>query len=224
MFCPNCGAACDDGAVFCGSCGNAMQPQAPQQPAYQAPQQTAQATDFVGILKKNWTIIIAAVAVFALLMGILTTFCILEAPATAKAAGYSETEYGTVSDISDALEALDGSFAGGIIGNILFGLINLAIAGVGALYFLKQQKNMPYYDQFVGKFLKGMSPALVMGAAGAAGAVVQFILYLISGVSKKYFGVKMSVSVSVPWLTWVALVIYAALAAVDFLLVNKKQK
>lgn len=220
MFCPNCGAACDDGAMFCGSCGNAMQPQAPQQPA----QQPAQATDFVGVLKKNWTMVIAVVAVFALVMGILTTFCILEAPATAKAAGYSETEYGTVGDISDALDALDGSFAGGIIGNILFGLINLAIAGVGALYFLKQQKNMPYYDQFVGKFLKGMSPAFVMGAAGAAGAVVQFILYLISGVSKSYFGVKMSVSVSVPWLTWVALAIYAVLAVVDFLLINKKEK
>ena len=224
MFCPNCGANCEDGAVFCGSCGNAIQPQAPQQPAYQAPQQPAQATDFVGVLKKNWTMIIAAVAVFALLMGILTTFCILEAPATAKAAGYSETEYGTVSDISDALEALDGSFAGGIIGNILFGLINLAIAGVGALYFLKQQKNMPYYDQFVGKFLKGMSPALVMGAAGAIGAVLQFILYLISGASKSFFGAKISVSVSVPWLTWVALVIYVALAAVDYLLVNKIEK
>lgn len=216
MFCPNCGAACDEGAMFCASCGNSMQPQVPQQPV--------QANGFVGILKKNWTMIIAVVAAFALLMGILTTFCILEVPATAKAAGYSETEYGTVSDISDALEALDGSFAGGIIGNILFGLINLAIAGVGALYFLKQKKNMPYYDRFAAKFLKGKSPALVMGAAGAAGAVVQFILYLISGVSKSYFGVQMSVSVGVPWLTWVALVIYAALAAVDFLLVNKKEK
>ena len=157
MFCPNCGANCEDGAMFCGACGNAMQPQTPQQPA--------QAAGFVGVLKKNWTIIVAAVAAFALLMGILTTFCILEAPATRKIGTFTETEYGSISDISRMLENFGSSFAGGIIGNILFGLINLAIAGVGALYFLKQQKNMPYYDQFVGKYLKGLSPAWVMGAA-----------------------------------------------------------
>ena len=32
MFCTKCGASCEDHAKFCASCGNAMQPQEPQQP------------------------------------------------------------------------------------------------------------------------------------------------------------------------------------------------
>ena len=37
MFCTKCGASCEDNAKFCASCGNAMQPQEPQQPIYQPP-------------------------------------------------------------------------------------------------------------------------------------------------------------------------------------------
>ena len=36
MFCPKCGAACEDGAKFCPTCGNNMNG-APVQPAYQQP-------------------------------------------------------------------------------------------------------------------------------------------------------------------------------------------
>ena len=222
MFCNKCGASCADGAKFCNSCGNPLQaaPQAPQQPVYQQP---AQSTDFVGTLKKNWTMIIAIVAAFALLMGILTTFCILEVPVTAKGGGETETEYGTVEETSDALKLLDGSFAMGIVGNILFGVICLAVGATGILYFLKAKKGMPYYDQFIAKYIKTDNPAFIMGAAGVVGAVVQFVLFLLCGVEKSLFGYKISVSVGVPWLTWVALVVFAALAAVDKFVLNKKQ-
>lgn len=42
MFCTKCGASCEENAKFCASCGNAMQPQVPQQPVYQPPQQPQQ--------------------------------------------------------------------------------------------------------------------------------------------------------------------------------------
>ena len=38
MYCPKCGAVCEDGAKFCPSCGNNMNA-APVQPAYQQPTQ-----------------------------------------------------------------------------------------------------------------------------------------------------------------------------------------
>jgi len=37
MFCPNCGAQNPDNANVCVNCGNALQQQAPVQPAYQQP-------------------------------------------------------------------------------------------------------------------------------------------------------------------------------------------
>lgn len=41
MFCPKCGAACEDGAKFCPTCGNNMNaaPVQPAQPVYQQPAQ-----------------------------------------------------------------------------------------------------------------------------------------------------------------------------------------
>lgn len=41
MFCPKCGAQCQDGAPFCSTCGAQLAPnyaQQPQQPQYQQPQ------------------------------------------------------------------------------------------------------------------------------------------------------------------------------------------
>ena len=94
----------------------------------------------------------------------------------------------------------------------------LAAAAIGILYFLKEKNNMPYYDQFIAKNLKGFSPRLAMGVIGAAGAVLQFILMMLSGVEV----MGMSASVSVHWLTWVSLVIYGGIAVVDYLFINKK--
>ncbi|MBP3371972.1 MAG: DUF805 domain-containing protein [Clostridia bacterium] len=53
MFCANCGSQIADGAVFCPNCGQAtaqqaaaQQAAAPQQPVYEAPQQTYQAPQY----------------------------------------------------------------------------------------------------------------------------------------------------------------------------------
>lgn len=241
MFCPNCGNQIADGSAFCPNCGNTVNaaPQQPQQPVYQQPvqpqyqqpvyQQPAQpqyqqpvyqqpaapAADFATMARKNLAIIMVVIAIFGALMFVLNTFQILELPVEGN---NGKTIDRSVSDIADAWDDLDESFALGYIANIVMGLCSLVAAAIGALYFLKEKNNMPYYDQFIAKYLKGKSPLLVAGLIGAIGCVLQFILMMLTGI--EFMGVEISVGVHA--LTWVALVIYAAAAAVDFFVINKK--
>lgn len=193
MFCPKCGAQCADGATFCGSCGNNLQA-APQQSA-----PAGQPVDIAAAVKKNMNYIMVAIGAVAALLGLLIMFGVFEP---------SVSIFGK--SFSVPMSQINGNFMG-ILGNILFGLINLVIGAVGILYFLKNQMNMPYYDNFVAKYLKVKEPAFLMGIAGAAGALVQFLCYkLVDG------------SLNIHWITWVLLVVYAALAVVDKFVLNKK--
>ena len=232
MFCSKCGNQFADGSAFCPSCGQPVnaapqQPAQPQQPVYQqpvyqqpqyqqpaAPQQTAPAGDWVATVKKNLALILLIIGCFGALMFFLNTFQLLDL----NVSGVGQSVSRPVSDIADAWDELGESFVLGYIANIIIGVANLAAAAIGILYFLKEKNNMPYYDQFIAKNLKGFSPMLAMGVIGAAGAVLQFILMMLSGV--EVMGV--SISVSVHWLTWVSLVIYGGIAVVDYLFINKK--
>ena len=237
MFCTKCGNQFADGSAFCPSCGTPVQA-APQQPVYQQPvqpqyqqpvyqqpvqpqyQQPAPQAAPAGAmdLKKIWHMIIAGVAAFALIIGLLTMFSVFEMPLSASYEGESRTEYGPVSEIADSYEVMDKSFALGYVANIIMGLAGIAAGAVGILYFLKQQKNMPYYDQFVAKYLKGMTPGFAVGVLAAAGVVLQFILLLLTGFET--YGIE--VSVSIPWISWIVLVLGAGLAVVDKVMINKK--
>ena len=196
MFCPKCGAQCADDAVFCGSCGNSLKGDA------QKPAAAAQPVDVAAAVKKNMSYIMVAIGAVAALLGLLIMFGVFEPSVTI----WGQTVSGPMSQI-------DGNFMGDL-GNILFGLINLVIGAVGILYFLKNQMNMPYYDNFVVKFLKVKEPAFLMGVAGAVGALVQFVCYKLVDVGPT--------SLNVHWITWVLLVVYVVLAVVDKFVVNKK--
>lgn len=196
MFCPKCGAQCADDAVFCGSCGNSLKGDA------QKPAAAAQPVDVAAAVKKNMSYIMVAIGAVAALLGLLIMFGVFEPSVTI----WGQTVSGPMSQI-------DGNFMG-VLGNILFGLINLVIGAVGILYFLKNQMNMPYYDNFVAKYLKVKEPAFLMGVAGAAGALVQFLCYKLVDVGPT--------SLNVHWITWVLLVVYVVLAVVDKFVVNKK--
>ena len=196
MFCPKCGAQCADDAVFCGSCGNSLKGDA------QKPAAAAQPVDVAAAVKKNMSYIMVAIGAVAALLGLLIMFGVFEPSVTI----WGQTVSGPMSQI-------DGNFMG-VLGNILFGLINLVIGAVGILYFLKNQMNMPYYDNFVVKFLKGKEPSFLMGVAGAVGALVQFVCYKLVDVGPT--------SLNVHWITWVLLVVYVVLAVVDKFVVNKK--
>lgn len=225
MFCSKCGTQFADGSAFCPICGTPVNaaPQQPQQPVYQQPvqpqyqqpYQAAPAGDLGATLKKNLSLILVIVAVFGFLMFILNTFQILDINATVSANGDSHSASGPATDVED--------FTLGIIGSVLMGLCSLVAAAIGALYFLKEKNNMPYYDQFIAKNLKGLNPGFVMGLIGAIGVVLQVVLFLLCGESESFMGVTVSVTYTPHWLSWVALVIYGALAAVDYFVINKKK-
>ena len=233
MFCSNCGAQCADGTKFCQSCGTPLNaapaPEATAAPAApKAPKAKTNAVlgNLAPTIRPFLALILAGVAVLALVLFVLNTFGILHIPATVKMMGIKETDYGKISEIAEVWKQMDKSLACVYIGNILFGIVNLAIAAVGALYFLKKQNNMPYYDQFVGKYLKVKNPAFYMGAAGVAGVILQVIFFAFCGISESMssFGMSMTVkmSIGIPWLNWVAFAIYAIVGAMGILVFNNE--
>lgn len=229
MFCSNCGAQCAEGTKFCQSCGNpltaAPAPEASAAPAApKAPKAKGAAVlgNLAPTIRPFLAFILAGVAVLALVLFVLNTFGILHIPATLSMMGQKETDYGKISELADVWKSMDKSLACVYIGNILFGIINLAIAAVGALYFLKKQNKMPYYDQFVGKYLKVKNPAFYMGVAGVVGVLLQVIFFAFCGVSESMMGMTMKMSVGIPWLNWVAFAIYAIVGAMGILVFNNE--
>lgn len=108
------------------------------------------------------------------------------------------------------------------IGNILYGIINLVIAGACVLYFLKKQMNMSFYDDFVGRFIKLENPVFLACAAGIVGAILQAVLFLLAGMSESYQGVDASLTFGAPCMTWVAVAIYAVVGVADLLVQGKE--
>ena len=229
MFCSNCGAQCADGTKFCQSCGTPLNaapaPEATAAPAApKAPKAKTNAVlgNLAPTIRPFLALILAGVAVLALVLFVLNTFGILHIPATVKMMGMKETEYGKISDVAQAWKQMDKSLACVYIGNILFGIVNLAIAAVGAFYFLKKQNKMPYYDQFVGKYLKVKNPAFYMGVAGVAATILQVIFFAFCTIKESMMGVTMSMSVGIPWLNWVAFAIFAIVGAMGLLVFNNE--
>ena len=234
MFCSNCGAKCADGTKFCQSCGNpltaapAAAPEAPATTAPKAPKAKSNAVlgNLAPTIRPFLAFILAGVAVLALVLFVLNAFCILHVPATVSMMGQKQTANGKLSEVAEAWKSVDKSLACAYIGNILFGIINLAIAAVGALFFLKKQMKMPYYNQFVGKYLKVKNPAFYMGVAGVVGVILQVIFFAFCTVSESMtsFGmsITMKMSVGIPWLNWVALAIYAIVGAMGILVFNNE--
>ena len=238
MICSKCGAQLPDNAQFCDKCGastivaNAPQQpqyQAPQQPQYQQPQYQApmqpqyqqpqyqapmqpqyqqapqQQMDFAS-LKKYTPFIAVGMAVIALIFGILVLFNCFDV--TVSSLGYTSPAY----DVSLLLEDSDTAMIQ--VGNILFGLILIVIAAVGGLFFAKNF-GVKIYDSLTSvPFIKKDSPLFAMGALGAIGALFHFICFLCSGPT--------GISVNTPWFTWVILVVFAGIAAVDKFVFEKK--
>lgn len=197
MFCNKCGAQLPDDAQFCNACGNNLQA---------AP---AQSIDFVAILKKNMTKIVAVIALFALVIGCMNLFSALNPGAFPE-----EGDASFNSSLAAMVETFeDESFAAVYIGNILFGLACLVAAVVGISYYLKKVAKDGTYDKLFGKI--NMRPGLLMGVLGTVGALLQVVMYLLK---EEFYGVKLGVH----WMTWVSLGIFVLLAAADILTAKKK--
>ena len=170
--------------------------------------------DFNNTVKKNLHTILAVIAVIAFIWGILNIFSVFEVNAKISINGRSDTNTVSVSDCKN----MDGS-AMLYVGNILFGLANLAVAAIGILYFLKITQNKPFYDQYIGSKLK-FRPGFLMGAIGA---VLQVICYLFCGSSESAMGITAKASIGVSWTTWMMLVIFAGVAVYDKFVLEKQQ-
>jgi len=225
MFCKHCGTPCNDDAKFCKGCGAPLQdaPQAPAAAPAAAPASAPAAININTIadgIKKYMTFILVGIAVLALIFAILNIFNTYDVTATDSFGDEKESSSGPVKDLFD--EEADGEFTMALIGNILFGVANLAIAAVGVLYFLQKNNNIDIYNKYVTKVVKDETPAFLIGVVGAAAALVQIIFYALCKQESSFFGAEITMTIAAHWTTWVALFLYAALAAVDKFLLNKK--
>ena len=62
---------------------------------------------------------------------------------------------------------------------------------------------------------------LVCGA-GVVGGLIQALLFLLAGTSESEMGVKATLTVGVPWLTWLALGVFAVVCVADMILQSKE--
>ena len=155
-----------------------------------------------------------------MVLTILNIFNTYDVRATVKAGGEKQSETGPIKDLFDGA---DGEFTMAKIANVLFGVSNLAILAYAVLYLLDAFKIADVYTKFVAKFVKGMNPAFVMGAFGAAMDIVKILFTAMSVYKESFMGFTMKISIGAHWTTWVALFVYAILAVADkFLLVELK--
>ncbi len=220
MFCPKCGTQCADNAQFCAACGNRLSaPAAPAAtPVPAAPATAFSVNSLMDQLKQYKHILIITLAVIAFVLALFNFGGQFDITATVSYNGNSESSSGSVADVIES-----GEYPLIFIGNLLFGLANLVIAAVATLLFLKEFKNLPYYDNFVAKVIK-LSPLFLMGVVGAGAALLQILFYAFSGESETFFGQTIRMSFGANWTTWVFMFVYAGLAVLDKLVLNKKEK
>ena len=226
MFCKQCGTACDDGAKFCKGCGAPLQAdsQAPVAAPVAAPAAAPASLNVNGIVdavKKYMAIIIVVIAALALILSIMNLFNTYDVTATAKAGGEKMSNSVPIKDVFES-EETDGAFTLALIGNIFFGVANLAIAAVGVLYFLQKTNNIDIYNKYVTTYIKRENPLFMMGVIGAASALIQIITYALCKYEQSYWTATITTTIANHWTTWVALFVYALLAVADKFLLSKK--
>ncbi len=205
MTCNNCSAKNSGNTRFCQTCGHPLI-------AKSKGKNKKPLAALAPTIRPFLSVMMVVVSAFAFLLFILNTFSILQIPAS----GAGSTVYGALSEIATTWEFMGESAAWAYVGNILFGLCNLFISILGAFYFLKKQLRFNYYDRFVAKFLKVKMPAFYMGLVGVGGALLQVVCFAFCGATFQ----EQSWSIGVPWLSWVALSVYAILGAVGILVFN----
>ena len=183
-----------------------------QQPQYQAPQQpqygyqpapAAKPADFVGYIRQYLMIIIAVVAAFALLTGILNLFGLYDV--TLSAMGQSQDL--SLADIRENPQGYDLY----VVSTYVMGIVGLAAAAaLGYVAYLLYSKK-PGSKQF---FFYG-------AIALAAGSLVALLLGLIGG-TQEVFGVKATLGVN--WTYWVCVILGAGLVVIDKVLFKEDSR
>jgi hypothetical protein len=229
MFCKQCGAAHDETKLFCTQCGASLQDEAAAPtPAPATAPASDKLTMLTAYIKKYLTFIMVGIAALALILSIMNLFNTYDVSATMSYGGEKQTSSGPVADIFESDD--DGKYTMALIGNILFGVANLAIAVVAGLFFAQKQFNVNVYDKYIAPYIakitkitKSATALFAIGAIGGATALLQIIAYAICTQKMSFFGASITVSVAAHWTTWVALFLYAILAVADKFLLSKEK-
>jgi hypothetical protein len=196
-FCPKCGTPYEEPATFCTGCGNSLS--APAAPA------AAGSKEAVKIVKQYLKIIIAVVAAFALLMGILNLFGTYNVTAEAEFYGYKDSTSVALSELRE--DAPDEAMMF-VLSSYIIGLVALAVGGLEGYSFYLLHTNAPGSKKF-------FSLGALIGTIGSAVA----LLMALFGSNIEYMGVEMSMSVNFSY--WLVLILSGAMLYLDkFLLKN----
>jgi hypothetical protein len=123
-FCPKCGTPYEEPATFCTGCGNALS--AP------AASTASSNNEVVKTVKQYLKVIIAVVAAFALLIGIMNLFGMYDVSASAEVFGQKVNNEAPLSDLRE--DAPDEAMAF-ILSGYALGLVGLAVAGLAGYSF-----------------------------------------------------------------------------------------
>lgn len=190
-FCESCGTPYEEGTTFCSGCGkNLGGAPAPKKAVDNSP---------IGMVKQYLMIIVAVVAVFALIAGIMNLFATYDVDVTAEYGGYEATNSGALSDLR---EDSDDMYTMYILSTYLMGIVGLATAGLAGYtaYLL--------YSKAAGskKFFS------LTGLVGTAGSALALILAFI-GRTEEMYGASATLSINFTY--FVMLILCGALLALD---------
>ena len=131
-----------------------------------------------------------------------------------------KTKEMSIDELAEYYEKYDGSFAFPRIGCVIYGLASFAIAAVGILYFLQEKANMPQYGQYIGRFVKGLHPGVLVGGLGVAATIVMTVGF--AGGQEKYYSISYS---GLPGQSaLIMLAIYALLGGISFIASKQDMK
>ena len=223
MACKYCGGYTEKGMSACHVCARRYAVQKQKKPVRKGKKTLS------AVLRSYMHLIILLSTVLVLVFSILNLFGVLNVWVNAVKDGEAVIGPMARKDLLTVLKERGESFTPGNMGNIFFGLFLLMAAFVGALYSLKRMMGIPLYGRFVGRYLGGFGgPALIMGALGALGSILQIVMYAFCRWAYEDKGLvvvhKIEIKVGVNWTTWMLLVLSIGLIVLDFLARKKKKR
>ena len=223
MACKYCGGYTEKGMSACHVCARRY--------AVQKQKKTTgkRKKTLSSVLRSYMHLIILFATLLTFIFSILNLFSVLNVWMNAVRDGEAVVGSMARTDLLIVLKERGETFTPGYMGNIIFGLFLLAAAVVGALYSLKRMMGIPLYTHFVGRYLGAFGgPALIMGALGVLGGLLQVMMYGFCHWTYEEKGIvvvhKIEMRVGVNWTTWMLLVLSSCLIALDFLVRKKKKR
>ena len=213
MYCKRCGAPTGSDAQLCRECARGSRP------VRRKPK------GFLYTVKAYMPLIVLAMALIALVFGILNMCSAFKVLGISTNGEERITEYGTAKEMDELLSYMESSFGAGYAGNIIFGLFCLLAAAVGVLYALKRTMNLPFYSMFVGRFVGfNGGPGFVVGALVVIGGLLQNLFYAFCRAEMSLLTLTVTVKAGVHWTTWVIMVLFGGLLVLDLMLPKKKKR